>query len=72
MSGHDVGDEWKVVGNLHQIGVPRDSIHVDDKLSPPHIIIEASTREIGDLIRTIARIRNLKKEKIPLIAEATT
>ncbi len=69
MAEHDVGSEWKVVGNLHQIGIPKDSIHVDEKLSPPHIIIEVSTREIGDLIRTIARIRHLNREQTPPMEE---
>ncbi len=66
MDDADVGDEWKVISNLRKIGIPKDSVHLDKKVSPPQILIEIHTREIGDLVRTIANIRNLKRQPAPV------
>ncbi len=66
---HDVGDEWRFVRNLRQIGISEGSIHIDKKLAPPHIIVEIYSREIGDVVRTIARIRHLNREQAPPVEE---
>lgn len=71
MAEHDIGDEWRFVRNLRQIGIVEGSIHVDKTPSPPHIIVEIYSREIGEVVRTIARIRNLKTQKMPPIEEKT-
>lgn len=65
LTAEETGNEQRIISLLRSIGLQRDDMHIDCTRSEPNIIIQSYTKEMSDLIRTIARISNLRRVPAP-------
>ena len=66
LSDEECGNENRIVGLLLKAGLPNDSVHIDRDQGSPQILIESCSQEMGQLIRTIAQLFNLRRQRPPV------